>query len=297
MPTLVRRLPLLVVGLALVGACSTAGPSTTPTASPAGSPSSPQPSSGAPGEVDYPTGAEDIVLRYDQGGSMMVEMNLSQAPIFTLYGDGTVVFRDPASQAGPGANGVLVYPLYRTAKLSVEQIQSLIAFAVTDGGLGVAKERYENPMVADAGTSFFTIAAGGRTKTVEIYGLEMSEGAPDQAMRNQFLALAERLTNLDNGGQFPTAEYEPRGYRVTLVESGGVPAKVIAWPWPDLTPKDFAPEDPDVPAFSTRAMTPEEVAAIGLGDIRGGAMGVYIKGPDGKIYSVPIRPLLPDEDK
>ena len=32
-----------------------------------------------------------------------------------------------------------------------------------------------------------------------------------------------------------------------------------------------------------------------VGDVTGGAQGLYVDGPDGKLYSVVIRPLLPDE--
>jgi hypothetical protein len=299
MPTSARRLLLPAIGLALVAACTASAPSSSPGSPGASPPPSAPPSGATDGAVEHPTGAKDVVLRYEQGGGMMLELNLTQAPIFTLYGDGTVIFRDPAAQMPPDDTGVLVYPPFRTARLSEEQMQSLLAFALNEGGLGVAKERYDNPLLADAGSAFFTISAGGRTKKVEIYGLESSDGAPDQAMRARFLALAERLTKLDNGGEFPTAEYEPHGYRVVLLESQGQPMRSVAWPWPDLTGKDFVAiaDEPTLPAFPTRTMTAEEVAALGFDDLRGGAMGIFVKGLDGKLYSLPVRPLLPEEDK
>ena len=40
-----------------------------------------------------------------------------------------------------------------------------------------------------------------------------------------------------------------------------------------------------------------EVAALKLGDISGGAQGLIVKSPDGKTYSLTIRPLLPDESE
>ena len=38
-----------------------------------------------------------MILRYEEGGGfMMAGFIATQAPIFTLYGDGTVIFRNPA---------------------------------------------------------------------------------------------------------------------------------------------------------------------------------------------------------
>jgi hypothetical protein len=38
-----------------------------------------------------------------------------------------------------------------------------------------------------------------------------------------------------------------------------------------------------------------EDSALGLSGLEGGAQGLTLKGPDGKTYSVAIRPLLPNE--
>ena len=230
---------------------------------------------------------------------MMMEMIASQAPIFSLYGDGTVVFRDPATQPVPDESGILVLPPFRIARLSEEQIQELLSFAVVEGGLGVAKARYDNPMVADAGTATFTINAGGQTKTVDVYGLGIDDGAPDAAMRARFNALAARLRAFDQGGTIATDEYNPQAWRAVLFETGAVPARVAPWPWPNLTPQDFAADgaDPTVPAFPSRVMSAAEIAALGLGDLKGGAMGYFTRGPDGKTYSLAVRPLLPGEEK
>jgi hypothetical protein len=42
-------------------------------------------------------------------------------------------------------------------------------------------------------------------------------------------------------------------------------------------------------------MTTEEVAALGLSDVTGGIQGLVLTGPDGKLYSLILRPMLPDE--
>ena len=225
---------------------------------------------------------------------MMVEWSLASAPVFTLYGDGTVVFRDPMDAAPMDERGVLVSPQFQTAKLSPEQIGALLDFAISEGGLAAAREQYDNPMLADVGNTVFTINAGGRSKQVTVTGLfESDESAPDGASRSQFKALAERLRSFDNDGNVPTAPYEPEQYRVHLLEAAGIdPAAVNPWPWDELAPDDFAAEG----NFPYRVMSPEEVGGIDVENPAGGLSGYYVEGPDGKTYGVVVRPLLPGDE-
>jgi hypothetical protein len=94
-------------------------------------------------------------------------------------------------------------------------------------------------------------------------------------------------------------DYQPSGWRAVLVESPGGPAKTFPWPWPDHAVTDFeaVPDDPSVPTFPMRVLTAEEIEAMGVGDVSGGLIGYYAQGPDGKTYTIPIRPLLPDEER
>jgi hypothetical protein len=298
MPT-ARRLPLLATSLALAGVVIVVGCSGAASPSPSAPPSASGPPAASPTpdpeSVDYPTGADDVVLRYDEGGGMMVvEWSLASAPVFTLYGDGTVVFRDPMDAAPPTESGVFVNPPFKTAKLSPEQIDALLEFAITEGGLAAARDRYDNPMLADVGNSVFTINAGGRSKEVTVTGLFESDAtAPDAISRTQFRALAERLRSFDNAGTVPTAEYKPQQWRVHLIEGAPMdPAAVNPWPWEDLTPEDFAAEG----SFPYRIMSAEDVGRLEVDGAAGGFTGYYVEGPDGKTYSVVVRPLLPGDE-
>ena len=278
----------------VVGCSGVASP---PPVSPPAESSPPAPSpTPETASVDYPTGAEDVVLRYEEGGGMMmVEWSLSSAPVFTLYGDGTVVFRDPTEAAPPTESGVLILPPFRTAKLSPQQIDALLEFAITEGGLAAARERYDNPMLADVGNATFTINAGGRSKQVTVTGLfESDASAPDATSRLQFQALAERLRSFDSSGNVPTAEYEPTQWRVHLLEAGEIdPAAVNPWPWEDLTPDDFAAEG----NFPFRIMSADEVGQMEVDGAAGGFSGYYVEAPDGKTHGVVVRPLLPGDDE
>jgi len=295
---------LLLVGLvAVIAACtgaasSTAGPTGSVTlATPGSSQAAEEP---ATGEIDHATGADDIVLRLDEGGGLTMRgASETLVPPFTLYGDGTVVFRNPMLETPPAAGPVFRQNPMRTAKLDEQQIQDLLEFAITEGGLGAAKLQYDNPMVADAGTAIFTINAGGLEKTVNVYALGLNDGGvPDLPARAQFQKLSERLTNFDQNGTFATDIYAPPAYRGVLIETGGFPGEApIEWPWDDITPADFK-GDVAIGEPLKRVMTTEELAVLGIDGIQGGFQGLTIIDPDdpAKSYSLGTRPLLPDED-
>jgi hypothetical protein len=289
-----RRVALLL-GPLLLAACAAATPST-----PApGSPGASAPPSHEPpvGEIDHATGPTDVVLRFEEGGGFVpLGYLVTQAPTFTFYGDGTVVFRNQFAEPTPPGPVIRDTP-FRAARLTEGQVQSLLSFALAEGGLGVARESYTHGGIADAPTAIFTVDAGGVTKVVSVYALGI-EGpdVPDGPARAAFARLADRLRDFDAGGD--TVPYQPDRYRGVLYDAfgGGAP---VPWPWPDIAPTDFvAASDPDVPSsgFPSRTLTAAEVDALGLDDVAGGIQGLILEAPDGATtYSLALRPLLPDE--
>ncbi len=295
------RTALLLALIAVLAACSGAAAPSTPVASDTPPSASPEASEKpAVGAIDHATGATDVILRYEEGpGFMMPGFVATMAPHFTLYGDGTIVFRNPMAEAPPAVGPIFFNNAYRTATLSEDQIQEILEFALSEGGLATAKAQYENNMVADAGTSIFTINAGGVEKTVNVYALGMEgEGVPDQPARLLFKALAERLANFDQNGTIPTDQYTPEGYRAVLIDTNGFPGDApVAWPWTDIAPSDFKVNEPTGQFFPSRVMTAEELAPLGVEGIEGGFQGITLLGPDGdaKSYTLAVRPLLPGE--
>jgi hypothetical protein len=290
MPTF--RLPLTVLSVAVIAAaCGSAG-SVSP---PASNAPSPPPTTGG---VDHPTGATDVVLQLEEGGGFIpIEFLAGQAPLFTLYGDGRVVFQPAVTTfPEPGPDGVIRNTSWRTAQLDAAQIDELLTFALGQGGLGAARDNYGNDMVADASTSTFTVNAGGLNKTVSVYALGMEDpNATDLIPRRAFKTLADRLRDFDRGGTISTDVYLPDSFRAVLVEREGDPgAKPTPWPWPDLKMSDFKANVNGVGAtqFPHRAITAAEVLELGLGDVAGGAQGVILTGPDRKLYTLILRPLL-----
>jgi hypothetical protein len=291
-------LPVIAVA---VMACS-AGGSATPAPSGAtdGSPSTPPSATPNADLIDHPTGATDIVLRYEEGGGFMIAgYAATMVPHFTLYGDGTIVYRDPFVEVPAMEGNVGKANPLRTAKLTEAQVQDVLRLALTDGGLAVARPEYRNDMVADASTAVFTIQAGGLTKTVSVYALGLDDG-PDAPARAAFSRLAETLTKIEDGGVISGTDYVPTAYRGVLLENAGViDVEARAWPWDDIAPADFVQDaDPNSGlAFPHRTMTPEEVDALGIIGYEGGLQNVTLLGPDGMAYAFSLRPLLPDEDE
>jgi len=295
--------PVLAVALLACssGAAQSPAPSSPPTSGPSTAPSEAPSGTPVTGGVEHRTGATDILLRYDEGGGFMIAgYAASQAPPFTLYGDGTVIFRNPMLE-GPAAQGsVMTFNPMRTAKLSEEQIQELLVLALGEGGLAAARPNYENNMVADAGTTTFTVDAGGIKKTVSIYALGFDDpSGSDAPARAAFKELADRLADFDQGGSIATDVYTPEAYRATLIESPGIAAPDTRdWPWTELTVADFKPDaDPNGLSFPHRTMSTEEIALLDVKDFEGGFNGLVLRGSDKKLYTVALRPLLPDDER
>src|SRR4249919_1530511 len=126
MSNLARPAALATV-VVLAVACTGGAPGATNPASGAPPSASPSAIPGAFGAIEHATGASDVLLRYDQGGGFVMPGFLaSQAPIFTLYGDGTIIFRNPAVVGPPPIGTVFRQAGFRTAQLSEEQIQATL---------------------------------------------------------------------------------------------------------------------------------------------------------------------------
>ena len=117
---------------------------------------------------------------------------------------------------------------------------------------------------------------------------------PSPARRSRSSPIA--LRDFDQKGTIPTDVYVPASFRGTLIE-GGMGGGAVAWPWKDLKVTDFVAPPPDLGGFPK----PHPLPGPGRGarrqaeDAAGGLQGVNLQGPDGKLYSLAIRPLLPDE--
>jgi hypothetical protein len=290
-----------LLALVLVAtACSKAGggvPSSSPEAS---SPASQAPTStpGAFGTIDHATGGGDVLLRYEEGGGfVMPAWTAASAPVFTLYGDGTIIFRNPAQDPLPTVGSVAPFHPYRVARMDEGQIQALLEYALGTGGLGTARLDYPNNRVADASTATFTVNAGGVAKKVSVYALGIDSGqVADGPARQAFAKLRDRLADIDQGGTIKTDVYQPTRYRAILLEGQPGASDQRAWPWPAIKPGEFvSPGDPNSFPLPARLLTTADADKLGIHPFEGGFVGMPLAGPDKQSYSLSLRPLLPDE--
>ena len=225
--------------------------------------------------IAHPTGAVEIVLRLDEsGGFVPAEFLAAHVPQFTLYGDGTVVYRERRTRSLPERNdGVDHRPARQDGNATEAQVQDLLEYALRDGGLGAARADYQNPLVADAPTAVFTINADGATKTVSVVALGMEDPQPnaghgDQAGPRRARQPAARLRR----GRVTRGD-AVRGGRVrrrcSPTQEGLEGVQFRDWPWTTSTPADFTvPNDPNVLPQGRATLTPEQAAALGVDGLR-----------------------------
>lgn len=231
---------------------------------------------------------------HQTGGHLFPGMALDVAPAFTLYDDGTVIYRPGATAMwGPGGRGGGL----RTARMNAEQTESLLRFALGPGGLSEARESYTDVGMADGITTNFVVNALGVSKEVAVYALgDEFDPTPEMADRERFKIVADTLGSfddqIDRGNAVATGPYEPPAYKVTLVpDEFGEIQPSDRWPWPELAPEDFAD---DRSGFGIGVITPEEAEpmfGLSVADIG----DPVVLGPDGVIYLIRYRPLMPDE--
>jgi hypothetical protein len=283
-----RLIALAAIGLVLAG-CSAVG-TLSPTATPGGS-----------GSVEHPTGSNELVLRFEQGGGFVpMDFFVTQAPLFSLYGDGTAIYQQVDTRMAAPMGGLNPLP-FRRATLDEAQMSALLGFALGQGGLAEARDHYENNTCADCPGSIFTIRAGGFDKKVDVYALGMETNqTPDREIRARLAQLADILrafeTQVAAGKATDAGIYQPPAYRAVLSEAQGVPGDVRTWPWDDITLADFV-KRPNDPVFSERrfaVITPAQAKLLNASP-EGGVYPIAVTGPDGATYTIGLRPLLPDE--
>ena len=251
------------------------------------------------GPIAHATGPTDVVLRYDRGPdigiSELAGEQFDPGPEFSLYGDGTVIFRDSTGGAPPGDPRVVRGQPFRIGRLARADTQALLRYALDEGGLTAACERYESNDTDASDTHILTVRAGGLVKRIDVGGpsplgpllqeLGAFQPAPGTATRvwapDRYWGTLFEATTAIESGLLP----KPR-------EVGSAP-----WPWPRLTPADFTGRDEGGwIGYPRRVMSSAEASALNLSEGGGVVQRTYIVGPDDtSIYSFSLWPMVPDE--
>jgi hypothetical protein len=277
----------LLIGLA--AALLVPLPAAAQSASPSSGPECYSLQPGTVGTVDHPTDPSAIILRMFQGGGFVpAAIAFIETPRFTLYGNDVAIFQGPV----PADAGISdPRPPFQCLKLTPDQVDDLLTFALGKGGLAHAAANYPNPNITDVPTTTFSIDADGVSRTVSVYALGF-EMAPkgQKADRARFEALAALLGDFGAtvDGEQP---YDVPAYAAMLEEDNvEIDDQATEWPWPDLAPDAFALGDPS----SAVILTPDRVAMV-TSVPNGGQAFIPLTSPDGAALRLSIRPFLPDD--
>ena len=273
-----------------------------PGSPPATAPATPSAPPSLPADaIEHPTGPNDVVLRAGtRGGFVRLQTVMSRVPEFTLYGDGRALVLPPDDDAGGGrggglnpgaAGGDVEIPVLRETRLTEDEVQALLKYALLEGRLGTARDAYMGGNM-DAPSTVFDLHADGADRSILVTGLTDDPApGPDAAAIKAFADLVAKLRSI------PTdADYASDRTIAYLAETEGPQGvQVQPWPWTDLAPADFAqPADDAAIPFPSHLLDAGQVEAAS--SLSGGKPAmVSVKGPDGRTYSLLLRPALPDE--
>ena len=297
--------PAALAALVLVlAACSSSGASSAPPSA-SGAPSSPpsvEPSASPAtvGALEHKTGPTDVILRYEEGGGFMIPAwTAAQAPAFTLYGDGTLIFRNTNKEAaaccriGHAAPPVPDREDERGADPDAARIRARRGWPRGRAGRVPGHDglrcldRGLHGQRGWPGQDRLGVRARARAR--------WSAGSP---RRKTLAKLRDHLVDIDQGGSVQTDVYAPERYRAYLLEGQPGAPDQKAWPWPEIKPADFVSNgDPNALQMPARVMTAAEIEALGIEPFQGGFIGLPLAGPDdGKFYALTVRPLLPEDE-
>jgi len=270
-----RMLGVVITGLALVAVgCGDADPNLT--SEPA---------------QQYPTGADDVVVRVSSGGALVpLEVSLAGLPELTLYGDGQLVSVDYEANTFPGP----ALPALRTTQLSDDEIQELLDKAsqadILEGDID-----YGTPNITDVGGTSVLINVDGVQHSSSAYAL----GYDDETLTAEQVDARARLEGFIDevsaaAGQ-SAVSYEADAVAVFVFDH----QPIDGGDNPDASPVDWPFADPgSVPGSGTTGTPCFTLTGDEAGQAQELAAGADANTPwasNGAQYHLVFRPLLPDE--
>ena len=270
-------------------------------AEPAGGASAdPTPEAPSPPGATPPEGPDSLVLRVElTGGYTSAQYLAGRMPRYSVYTDGRMITDGPVALVYPGS----ALPNVQVAQLDPEQVQGLIESALAAGVDETAD--LGSPTVTDMPSTRFTLATADRTYVREVYALsDLPDPTADSGLTDEQRTgredLAGLLAALDELGQqefaagTPPQQYQPTTLAAVVAPwvdlEDGMTQPTVDWPGPPL-PGDPLPTFPDLGCL---AVSGDQLAAV-LSAIENANAGTPWRSPDGGLWSISFRPLLPDE--
>ncbi len=279
------RTAAVLLTVLLVAACAE------PSSGSAPSGTAPTPSAQPPSDPDA------LVLRVQQVGGFTTPQELAaRLPVVSVYADGRVFGLGPTAAIHPA----FAWPDVQVRQVTVEQVQDLVDRALA-AGIADSTDPGEPPL-ADATTTRFTLVTAGERFVREVYALTEGTGSPglteeQSAVRVELQSLLDELLEVAQPFDGSPQVYEPVAIAAvvrpwTAPEDDGsgldLSGNPQAWPGPPL------PGEPVGPDVGCAVATGEQATAV-----RAAAGGAHVltpwATPDGALWSVAFRPLLPDE--
>jgi hypothetical protein len=245
--------------------------------------------------VTLPDDESALVLQVEYTGGFVTPESLAgRLPLISVYADGRVITEGPVIAIHPGP----AWPNVQVQQADPAAVPTLVGHALA---AGVADDTdLGMPGVADAPSTRFTVITAEGTTVREVYAL--SEGGTDpmltaeqQAARTELTDLLAELTDLPTTLQpAEQAPYEPTAVaalaRPWTAEAdppvGERPA--VAWPGPAL------PGEPAGAGLTCVVTAGDQTTAV-TAAARGADQLTPWTTPDGAVWAVTFRPLLPHE--
>ncbi len=260
----------------------------------------------ASGNISYPDGEDELVLRYElTGGFVPLEWLITHMPALSIYGDGRMFYEGAQITIYPPP----ALPAIALDKITPEGIQWVLAQADSLGLLQGDQNWDElTQYVADAHTGVLTINANGETHRISVYAPGMSDvgdmvSPEEAAFRAMFDPFAAHLSQpfgwvpeeffVDVNDDFPVDRLQLVAQPATsAANSEGTPNEID---WPLETPLSELGE-PYTTLEMARCFVVEGDDFAAVMSLMGQANTLTHWISDGEAYILYVRPLLPDEE-
>ncbi len=252
--------------------------------------------------VELPAEPDALVLRVeDVGGFTTPETAITRLPRYSVYADGRLITEGPvpAIYPGPALPNVQVQELDPATVRDLAE-RALAAGVAETGDLG-------SPNVADVPATRFTVTTADGTHVREVEALSvpgLGGEQPEAGLTDQQVAARARLRELVDaidalGQQLPAPDsYVPASVAAIVRPwsapeedvTAGLPPAPVPWPGPPL------PGEPVGGLLELSCVTATGDQAVAVLAAARDANGLTPWAtPDGALWSVTFRPLLPDE--
>ena len=254
---------------------------------------------GGGGEIDHPTGANELVLRWEyQGGFVPWEYTLKRAPGWSLFGDGRIIVEGPMIEIYPGP----ALPNLLVTRLSEDGVQAILR-AAKAAGLMDGDASYPYRCITDAATTVFTTNAEGSMSVVSAYALGDATGGScpgvDVEARQElfdFLSKLGDLSWLPEGSVGAEEPFTADEVRIHVLPYQGEPdLPQLPVDWPLVTALDAFGEAVQGGLAEARCGVVSGADLDALWPLMQAANDLTPWVSDGKEYRLILRPLLPDE--